>query len=288
MGSKGNGDYNMPDDIMLEPQYAKPEEIPEAFRGLYEERGGVHMLTKIKGIATTADVTRVQRALDSEKKDHTTLKTNWSSFFGDKKPEDIRAILDRVPELETIAASKNINDEKLNELAETRFRAKFAPLERELGQLKTSVGEKDAVIQQYAERERTRTIHDGVRAEATKSKVVDTALEDVLMLAERAFEVDDKGNLVTRDLPGQTPGLQPSVWLTEMQAKRPHWWPASKGGGAGGGVHGSMNAADNPFSAAGWNMTAQGRIYQENPERARQLAQVAGTTVGGPRPAASK
>lgn len=277
----------MPDDIMLEPQYAKPEEIPEAFRGLYEERGGVHLLTKIKGLTTTADMTRVQRALDSEKKEHGTLKTNWTAFFGDKKPEDVRAILDRVPELETIAAAKNINDEKLNELAETRFRSKFAPVERELGTLKTTLAEKDAIILGYEQRERTRTIHDGVRAEAAKSKVVDTAIEDVLMLAERAFELNEKGELVTKDIAGQTPGLQPSVWLTEMQAKRPHWWPASKGGGAGGGL-GGANAGDNPFSHAGWNMTAQGRLHQENPERARQLAAVAGTTIGGLRPPAPK
>lgn len=278
----------MPDDILLEPQYDTAEAVPEAFKPLYEERGGKFLLTKIKGLATTADVTRVQRALDSEKQGHTSLKTQWANFFGDKKPEEIRAILDRVPELETIAASKNINDEKLNELAETRFRAKFAPLERELGTLKTAVAEKDTLIQQFQDRERTRTIHDGVRSEAAKSKVVDTAIEDVLMLAERAFEVDEQGNLVTKDLPGQTPGLQPSVWLQEMQAKRPHWWPASKGGGANGGGAGGIDAADNPFSHKGWNMTAQGKLYQENPARATQLAQIAGTTVGGPRPAAPK
>jgi hypothetical protein len=33
-------------------------------------------------------------------------------------------------------------------------------------------------------------------------------------------------------------------------------------------------------------MTEQGRIYRENPERAQQLAVSAGTTIGGPRPAA--
>lgn len=277
----------MPDDIMLEPQYDTVDAIPEAFRPLYVETGGKHLLTKIKGLASTADVTRVQRALDAEKKEHGTLKTNWTGFFGDKKPEEVRAILDRVPELETIAASKNINDEKLNELAETRFRAKFAPLERELNTLKGTVAEKDALLTQYADRERTRTIHDGVRAEAAKSKVIGTAIEDVLMLAERAFELDDKDNLVTKDLPGQTPGLSPSVWLTEMQGKRPHWWPPSKGGGAAGGG-GDGLTGDNPFSHAGWNMTAQGRAYQENPERARQLAASAGTTVGGSRPPAPK
>jgi hypothetical protein len=278
----------MPDEIMLEPQYETLEAVPEIFRPLYEERGGKQLLTKIKGLATTADVTRVQRALDSEKKDHGTLKTNWTNFFGDKKPEDVRAILDRVPELETIAASKNINDEKLNELAETRFKSKFAPLERELGTLKGQLAEKDATIAQYQQREVTRTIHDGVRAEASKSKVVDTAMEDVLMLAERNFEIDGAGNLVTKELPGQLPGLSVSIWLQEQQTKRPHWWPASKGGGAGGGGNLPAGMTNNPFSHAHWNMTEQGKIQMADPSKAAQLAQIAGTTVGGMRPAAPR
>lgn len=271
----------------IKAQYATLAEIPEAFRPLYEERGGQFHIAKIDGIKTDADVTRVQRALDAEKKDHATIKTNWTGFFGDKKPEDIRAILDRVPELETIAASKNINDEKLNELAETRFRSKLAPVERENATLKTELAARDAKLAEYDKRETTRTIHDGVRGEAAKLKVVDTAMEDVLMLAERVFELDEKGALITRDMPGLTPGLAPSVWLTEMQQKRPHWWPASKGGGAGGG-NGGGNPADNPFSHAGWNMTAQGKLHQENPTRAAQFAQIAGTTVGGLRPPAPK
>lgn len=278
----------MPDDIMLEPQYETAEAVPEAFRSLYEERGGKHLLTKIKGLASTADVTRLQRALDSEKKDHGTLKTNWTGFFGDKKPEDIRAILDRVPELETIAASKNINDEKLNELAETRFKAKFAPLERELGTIKGQLAEKDAIIAQFQQQAITRTIHDGVRSEASKVKVVDTAMEDVLMLAERNFEIDGSGALVTKELPGQLPGLSVSVWLQEQQTKRPHWWPPSKGGGAGGGSLLPNGMTNNPFSHTHWNMTEQGKVMNMDPTKAAQLAQLAGTTVGGMRPPAPK
>jgi hypothetical protein len=277
----------MPDDIMLEPAYDTVDAIPEAFRPLYVETGGKHLLTKIKGLASTADVTRVQRALDAEKKEHGTLKTNWTGFFGDKKPEEVRAILDRVPELETIAASKNINDEKLNELAETRFRAKLAPMERDNATMKTQLAERDEIIKGFMLQHETRTIHDGVREAAVKSKIIDTAMEDVLMLAERMFEVGEDGKLTAKDGVGVTPGITPEQWLTEMTVKRPHWWPVSKGGGAGGGI-GAGVGGDNPFSFEGWNMTAQGKLYGENPTRAAQLAQMAGTTVGGLRPPAPR
>ncbi len=273
-------------DVQLSHEYEKVDDIPEAFRPLYEERGGKQILTRITGITTQADLTRVNRALESEKTERSRLKQQWDGFFGDKKPDDIKAQLDRIPELETIAASKNINDEKLNELADNRARSKIAPLERDNQTLKTQVAERDEIIQRFMAQEETRTIHDNIRAVASKSSVIDTALEDVLMLAERCFEINDQDEVVTKDIPGQTPGLRPDVWLTEMKAKRPHWWPASKGGGAGGGVGGV--GGDNPWSHGGWNLTKQGQVVRESGEKAKQLAQQAGTSVGGQRPPAPK
>jgi hypothetical protein len=268
----------------LQALYATIDEIPENFRPLYEERGGQFHIAKINGIKTDADVARIQRALDAEKKDHGTLKTKWGGFFGDKKPEDITSQLDRITELETIAASKNINQETLNELADTRARSKIAPLERQLQTLQTEIQTRDQKLQEFATRETTRTIHDAVRGEAAKMKVIDSAQEDVLMLAERVFEVNEAGETVTKDgIKGVTPGLSPNVWLTEQQAKRPHWWPQSKGGGAGGSNGGP--GGPNPFSKDGWNLTEQGKVYSSDPARARQLAEAAGTTVGGMRPA---
>ena len=268
----------------LKALYATIDEIPESFRPLYEERGGQFHIAKIEGIKTDADVARVQRALDAEKKSHGEIKTRWGTFFGDKKPEDIQAQLDRITELETIAASKNINDEKLNELAEGRVRQRIAPVERQVQTLTGQLQEAQQVIEGYKQKEVTRNIHDNVRAEAGKLKVIDSAVDDVLMYAERVFEVTESGELVTKDgIPGVTPGLSPSVWLTEMQQKKPHWWPQSRGGGANGGGGGG-DFANNPFTNENWNMTAQGRLYNENPQKAEQMAKAAGTTVGGPRP----
>jgi len=78
------------------------------------------------------------------------------------------------------------------------------------------------------------------------------------------------------------------VFLTEMQDKRPHWWPKSVGGGAGGSGNGFGGAA-NPWTAENWNMTQQGAYVKENGmDKATQMAKAAGTTVGGMKPAAKK
>lgn len=270
----------------LKALYTSQDEIPETFRELYEERGGQYHLTKIEGIKTDADVSRVQRALDAEKQAHGQIKTQFTTFLGDRKLEDVQAILDRVPELEAAAAG-NLDEEKINGIVEGRINSKLAPVARERDQLKTQLSEKDQTIAKYEARERTRTIGDAVREAAVGAKVVDTAQEDVLILADRVFEIDESGNVVTKDGVGVTPGLDAKAWLSEMQNKRPHWWPPSSGGGANGGGGGGF--ADNPWAADSWNMTKQGEVLRtKGRDTADRMAKAAGTSVGGPKPAVKK
>jgi hypothetical protein len=269
---------------MLKAIYSSADEIPEGFKDLYEERDGQLQLTKIEGIKTDADVHRVQSALEKERNDRKKLQESWNSFFGDKKPEDIQAQLDKIPELEAAADGK-VDEEKLNQIADSRVKSKTAPLERELNNTKTELQKAQETIQQYQAKETQRTIHDAVREAGSKAKVLDSAMEDALMLAERVFEVSEDGKVVAKEGVGVTPGVTPDVWLSEMQQKRPHWWPASQGAGAKGS--GAQGFANNPWSAAGWNMTKQGQIVREQGmEKAQQMAKSAGSYVGAAKPPA--
>ena len=133
-------------------------------------------------------------------------------------------------------------------------------------------------------------IHDAVRKAAVGAKILPEALEDALDRAERVFEVDDHGNVVTKEVLGTTPGLQASVWFTDMQKSRPHWWGNSAGGGAGGNRGGNDMGGKNPWSAEHWNMTEQGKLVQSDRAKAEQLAKAAGhaSAVGARRPAPKK
>lgn len=271
--------------MLIKAIYATQDEIPEQFRELFEEREGKYFLTKIEGIKTDADVNRVQRALSQEKQARVELQQKFDSVLNGKTPEELQAVLDKLPELEAAAGGK-IDDEKINTLVEARIKSKLAPLERERDQLKTQASEFSQKIADYQNKERQRTVHDNIREAATKVKVLDTAVEDVLLLGERIFEVTDDGKIITKDNVGVTPGIGADVWLTEMQSKRPHWWPASNGGGARGS--GASGFSENPWSGEHWNMTKQTQIYRENPAKAEQYAKAAGTTIGGQRPALKK
>jgi len=258
--------------------------VDEKYHDLYAEKNGKFELVGVRGFKTQADVDRLSSALEKERNDHKQVRATLS-VFGDRKIEDILADLDRIPELEVAAKGGKLDDAKIQELLEPKLKSKLAPLEREKLGLLTKVEELTKMVGEYQQKETIRTLHDAVRQTLSDPKMEgfqQTATDDVLMYAERMLEIVD-GKVVTKDGVGVTPGIDATVWLTEMQQKKPHWW----GPTAGGGSQGSRTtgpAASNPWSDAGWNMTEQGRIYAESPTRAAQMAKSAGTTVGGMRP----
>lgn len=259
--------------------------VPETHRDLYTQRGEKFEITGIEGMRTQADVDRIQSGLKKERDDHKALRDRWAAL-STREPADIQAMLDRYPELEEAAKGK-LDDAKIEDIVGKRITSKLAPVERERDTLKTQIAERDAVIQGYQLKEIHRTISDKVREAGALAKVLPEAMEDALLLAERVFEVNEDGRVVTKDNVGVTPGIEASVWLTEMQNKRPHWWGPSSGGGARG-AGGAANGNANPWAAETWNMTEQGRILTANPTKAEQMAKSAGTTVGGRKPEPKK
>ena len=264
------------------------DDLPDPLKSEYVEKNGKYEL-QVEGMKTEADLARVQTALTKERADHKVVREQLTSFktvLGDRKVEDVLTQLDRIPELEAAAAGK-LDDEKINQIVETRIKTKLAPVERELNQYKTQVAEKDKVIEGYTVAERTRKIHDAVRKAATAAKVLPEAIEDALNLADRVFELDESGKVITKEGVGVTQGIEPSVWFIDLQKTRAHWWGQSSGGGAGGNRGGDFGGK-NPFSAEHWNMTEQGKLVVSDRAKAEQLAKAAGTTIGGKKPAPKK
>lgn len=257
------------------------DEIDEKFHELYEEREGKFYLKRIEGLVTSADVTRVQTALTNEKNAHKATKTKLASF-GELDPEETRAALDRIPELEAAAEGK-LDEGKLTQMVEGRLRAKVAPIERERDRLRQENTALQGEIEGFKASDRSRRIGDSVLKAAQKMKVRVEAHDDVIAAADRIFELDDTGTVVAKDNVGVTPGVSPEVWLTDIQSKKPHWWGESVGGGASGG-QGRTNTGENPWKRDSWNVTKQGQIIRQDPRKAEQLAKAAGTKVGGARP----
>ena len=270
------------------------DDLDESLRGEYKEvidpktKAKVYALDIEGGIEAHPGARKIKDELASRRISETKAKEQLTPFLALGDPAEVLAKLDRIPELEAAAEGK-LDDGKISAIVEGRLRTKLAPIERERDQLKAQVVEKDGVIQQYTAKERTTKVSSAVTKAAREAKVVDSAVEDIELLGDRVFEVQDDGSVVTKDNVGVTPGLTPKQWLEDMQSKRPHWWGPSGGGGAGGNRNGANGGAGpNPFTHEHWNVTEQGTLLRADRAKAERQAKAAGTTIGGPKPAPRK
>lgn len=272
----------------LELQYDTKEEVPDAVLDLYTEVEGKFNLTGINGMKTQTDVTNVQEALRKEREDHKSVQ-DLLKPWKDLKYDEVRASLDRIPELEAAADGK-LDDEKINGIVEGRLAQKTGPLDR---QITTITGERDTLQVENAALKASimrRDMNEAVRTVATEMKVVGTAIPDVELIASSFLERDDTSGqfIVKADSIGVTPGVDIKQFMKEMQKVRPHWWPSSEGGGAGGGGA-QFGGQANPWHNDSWNVTNQGKVVKEQGESiAESMAKAAGTTVGGLRPKPKK
>ncbi|TXN72391.1 hypothetical protein [Methylobacterium sp. WL6] len=268
--------------MKLKKVYDNEADVPADHLSLYEERDGKwHLTVEIEGTSDSGDVARLNSALAKERNDHKTTKDKLRAFDG-LDPQETRDRLDKLADIE--ANPDATVEQRVTSEVERRLKAKTAPLERQIAQAN------EAKVAAERERDETRgtlrgrTISDEVRAAASKAKIIDSAVDDVLMYGTSVFEVGEDGSVVTKDGVGVTPGLRPEAWLSDMKERRPHWWPASQGAGSQGGRGGSTGG-DNPFTAEAWNVTEQGKIAQADEAKAHRLAKAAGTTLGGAKPA---
>lgn len=271
--------------------YDNVEDIPEGLKDDYKETkdaktGKVAFVLDLDGpIEVLPPVRSLKDEAARRRIESTELNKKLEKYkaLGDLDPTDILAKLDKYPELEAALAGKT-DDEKINAIVEARVKTKLGGVERERDTWKAKAAEQEKTIESFTTAERNRKIQSAATAAARTAKVLEHAFEDVGILAERVLDIDEDGNVVTKDNVGVTPGLTPEQWLVELQAKRPHWWGPTSGGGASGG-RGAAGGGANPWTADNWNVTEQGRIYSQDPKRADSLAKAAGTVVGGRRPA---
>lgn len=260
------------------------DDLSDDLKSLYTEKDGKFVLTGVEGMKTDDDVRRVQTGLTKERDEHKKTKEKYKSF--DPYLEDIEGTLAKLDEYETLKAASagKFDQAKFDEQVAGKVKAASAAFERQIKTKDETIASLTQENETLKANERKRLIREAVRAAAVQSKMVETAVEDAEFLAERLFEITDDGKVVTKDGVGVTPGVDATVWLTDMQPKRPHWWPSSVGGGGKGSGKGGGFGGSNPFSKEGWNLTAQAQLVRENRDRAEQMARAAGTTVGGPQP----
>lgn len=279
----------------LKTLYEKQEDIPAGYEELYTEKGGKFELNGIEGVKTQADIDRVQSALTKERTDHKAVKeqlTNFTASLGDIDPTTIPALVEErdalKTQVESITKDGKLDESKVTERINAAVTQAVGPVKRDLEAAQRQlVAEQKKTEAESAEKTKLQAnikqerIRNQIRDAAIAAKVLPTAIEDAVLVGERMFDFTDEGKLITKDGVGVTPGLEPKEWAKDMQTTRPHWWPASQGGGAAGGVGANATGKNNPWSKEGWSVTRQGQMVKElGIEKASAMAARVGATIG--------
>ncbi len=283
--------------MAIKAVYDSIDDIPESiddFRSLFIEKNGKLEMTGIQGVKNQSDIDRMKVGLEKERESHKSTKASLEAWNNMGEIADIQSSLDRIPELEAMAESKSgtLDDSQIQEAVDRRVEAtiksRMTPVERENSKLKTDLETSLTSLGIFQQKEIQRNVHDSVRSALNSEKILIEFHEDALMHADRVFEIDDENNVVTRDNIGVTPGMTPLSWLQDMQEKRPGWWPGSRGGGSRGSNTNTFSG-NNPWSAGNWNATEQVKVLKEKgADKAKQMAEAAGSFVGSARPPAKK
>lgn len=275
--------------MKLKLSYNSQEDIPNGYEALYTEKEGKWVLTGIEGMKTQEDITRLSESLRKEREDHKKVKDILAKLGGPDLDAD--ALVEKLDEYEELklrvesGEGGKIDDKKVEELVEQRVQRRLAPVERERDRLKTRNTELENENGTLKGTITRGTVESELRRHATEGKVVTSALDDILDIGANIFEVAEDGAVVTKQgLRNVAAGITPDVWLSDMKEKRPHWWPASQGGGAGGSGGGNGTGV-NPWTKDNWSIEAQAQLVRTDPGKADRLAKAAGVHVGAMSPA---
>ena len=171
--------------------------------------------------------------------------------------------------------------------------ARLHDLERNVASLteanKKLEEERDAALG----RSRDTTIRNALTEAATKAGAVPDGVANLVTLVSPNFETAQDGSVVTKLDAGEgvSPNQKPADYFAGL-ARNPAFrmfWGKSQGAGADGGDGGGGGGAGdlgkgNPWTKAGWNVTAQSKLFNTDRPEAERLMKAAGVKLGATAP----
>lgn len=248
---------------MIPYRVSKKEQIPTGCEEHYVVQADGSYVLDSQGAVSVEDLNKVRTALSNEREQHSATKKTFS-FLDGKDVSEIQTMLAEYPVLKQSAGSQDPKH------LEALVQARVAPLQTNLQQL---AAERDSLAQKFGQLEASVThnkIVSAITDIATKQGVQSTALADIALYAQN-FEIVDGRVAARANVEGLPQGTSPEHWILACKESRPHWWPTSVGGGAGGGR--SSGQTENPWITG--NLTKQMQLLGSNPKLAEELQAVA-------------
>lgn len=219
-----------------------------------------------------------QQILDEKKQSDQKLKelegslTSLQAAFGDRTPEDVKAMMDRLEgdEMARLAA-----EGKTEELVKKHKEKWEADQKSKLQALQSQLDEMNETNQKLSEQLTSELVDNRALQAASKVGAIPESMDVVKMLAKSAWKLED-GEPVLRDkngeiVTGKSGAMSFEEWADgPLREAHPYLFPQPKGGGAQGN-NGSGSSGKNPWAKDSFNLTEQGRITREDPAKAERL-----------------
>jgi len=253
---------------MLKFVYDNAADIPEGLKNHYKEVDGKWHL-QCSGAKPQAEFDTMQTSLTAARTDVTRFKAVVAKF-GEHTPETIATLEEEV-------AGLKVGDKDIEAQVAAMVEVRTKNLTRDL----------TAMTQRAEKSEGDLT---GLRGDFSKSKidvavmnvangmVRDTAVEDVLLHAGLDLELDESGNVVTKETCKAGAALSVKDWLAKKLETSVHWEPESTPGKSKGGKGGNP-PVDNPWAKETFNVTQQHVVMQSDPSKAEALKKAAGVAA---------
>ncbi|HET6527787.1 MAG TPA: hypothetical protein VFG39_03465 [Balneolaceae bacterium] len=248
--------------MALKATYSKGE-LPEGLSEHYTEQSdGSFKIDLEGGVKTQADIDKVMKALNSERDAHSETKKSIKNL-----PDDFDA--EKWELVKGIDPDKIGGDEELKSQVESlkgKLKAKEQEVESEKESLRNTI-------------KRSQLRDAMVEAGVTDPILLDAAVDRALSKHRvKADQKDDSFVVTAGDLDEDVKEWAKS-WASTDEGKRFVSAKNNSGGGAYNDGNGKAPET-NPWADDSFNMSKQAEIYKTDPEKAKQLANQAGKTLG--------
>ncbi len=276
--------------MTLEATIQDKAKIPEGLVDHYVETDGVFVLN-VTGMKTQKDFDDYAEAL---KKRLTDAGADLARKHGTRLGrDDVVEIIEGALKKFAVGVKPKGDGTDGGNGADGDVSARLHDLERNLASVTKELEKSNKERDDALGKSKDTTIRNSLTQAANAAGATPEGVTNLVSLIERNFELAQDGSVVTKleAGPGVTPNQKPEDFISAVARDKAFrmFWPASKGTGADGDGAGGPGAGGdlgkgNPFSKAGWNMTAQGKIYTSNKPEAERLMKAAGVELGAVAP----
>lgn len=223
--------------LVKEDEFKK---MPEVLQAEYDDQGdGTYVLNiEDRDYKSKLDEFRTSnRNLMKERDKY----TGEMAKYKDIDPEKYREAMEARQKLDEIETKELAKAGNLDEVIAKRTEAMRKEYDNRLKALEVARNEDAAKATKYREALRTQKVQGTIRDAVSKvGNLRPGAMQDVLLRAERTWQLDDSDELIAPEkFDSKGEPLTPDAWAKSLLTDSPYLFEASQGGGASGGSKGA-------------------------------------------------